>query len=396
MVLNYLIALFVLKTAIGVSMFSSFSLLITNFLKMSESGLTFLFGQSVLEIHNFAVAVLPAIGIILPFLIITSVFFCSFISVVYYFGGMQYLVAKMAWLMVRLMDTSGAESVVAAASPFVGQGESALLVKPFVEYMTNSELHSTMTSGFATIAGSVLLAYQQYLNDTSAILTACIMSVPTSLAVSKMRLPEKEQSMTKGNVTIPENEEQEANFLHAAGNGAATGVNLILLIGGALLSIVSLFAVADYLFGWAFFMIDVYDTFNGPVAGVNVRVSIKLALSFLFFPVAWLIGIKVEECRKAAEFMGLKMVVNEFVAYEGLNSYAIKADKTGYFDPRTVKLLAFALCGFANVASIGIQIGCLTAMAPSRGRDLAKLAFSAMLTGTVSTWLCAAVAGSII
>lgn len=259
---------------------------------------------------------------------------------------MQYIIAKMAWLMVRLMDTSGAESVVAAASPFVGQGESALLVKPFVEYMTKSELHSVMTSGFSTIAGSVLLAYVNLGFDPSIILTACVMSIPTSLAVSKvssfdvsknqsftlthplfpysqLRLPESEESLTKGQVKIPENHDQEeANFLHAAGNGAATGVQLILLIGGSLLSLVSLFAFADFIFGWIFQMVDVYDTFNGPLAnGDEVWVSIKLALSFVFFPVAWLIGIPVNDCRKAAEFMSLKMVVNEFMAYSNLHDY---------------------------------------------------------------------------
>lgn len=140
---------------------------------------------------------------------------------------MQYIISKIAWVMVRLMSTSGAESVVAAASPFVGQGESALLVKPFIKYMTSSELHSTMCSGFSTIAGSVLLAYQSFLGDTSSILTACVMSVPASLAVSKIRVPETEESLTKGTVSIPESEEVEANFLHAATNGASVGVHLV-------------------------------------------------------------------------------------------------------------------------------------------------------------------------
>ncbi|KAJ3227233.1 hypothetical protein HK099_002926 [Clydaea vesicula] len=392
MVLNYIIALFVIKTQAGVVVFSNFSTLIKNFLNFSEYGLEFLFGKGLAHTY-FVINVFPAI-----------VFFCSFISVVYYFGGMQYIVQKMAWLMVRLMDTSGAESVVAVASPFVGQGESALLVKPFVEFMTMSELHSTMTSGFSTIAGSVLLAYQAYIGDLTPILTACVMSVPTSLLVSKMRLPEKENSLTRGEVKIPETEEKEANFLHAAGNGAAVGVNLILLIGGSLLSIMALYACADFIVGFLFQMVDGYDTFNPSPDGKPVWVTIQLILSFPFYVVAWLVGIPKDDCRKAGEFMSMKMVVNEFAAYAGLNAYAIGGvgfdgvykGPTGKFEVRTIKLLAFALCGFANLSSIGIQIGCLGAMAPTRSRDLAKLAFSAMLTGTISTWLCAAVAGTLL
>lgn len=144
-------------------------------------------------------------------------------------------------------------------------------------------------------------------------------------------------------------------------------------------------------------MLDIYDTFTGPdlKTGEPTWVSIKLALSFVFFPAAWLIGIPLEDCRKAGEFMSLKMVVNEFVAYMGLADYAINPGHLGNFHPRTVKLLAFALCGFANVSSIGVQIGCLSAMAPTRSSDLAKLAVSAMICGTVSTWLCAAVAGTL-
>ncbi len=303
---QFLIAVFVLKTAVGIKIFQYLSKLITEFLETSAVGLEFLIGPYAHT--SFAANVLPAI-----------IFFCAFISVVYYFGGMQYIVTKMAWFMMRLMDTSGSESVVAAASPFVGQGESALLVKPFVEYMTKSELHSTMTSGFATIAGSVLLAYIGFLDDASALLTACVMSIPGSLLLSKMRYPETEESITKGEVKVPPTEEKEANFLHAAGNGSATGIHLVLLICAALLSIVTLFTVCDELVGWFFSMVNIYDTVNGPNPdGSSLPISIQFCLSYVFYPFAWLIGMPARDARKAGEIMAVKMVVNEFLAYSQL------------------------------------------------------------------------------
>ncbi|KAJ1556361.1 hypothetical protein HK405_014320 [Cladochytrium tenue] len=390
LLIQIIIALFVLRTQIGVSIFRFLSLLVTNFLEKSRFGVEFLFGSYETNPlgNQFVFSVLPAI-----------VFFCSVISMLYYVGAMQYILGKFAWLMVRVMDTSGGESVVAASSPFVGQGESALVVRPYVEHMTMSELHSIMTSGFATISGSVLLAYIQYTGNspeaTSAILTSCLMSVPCSLLVSKIRMPEKEKSLTKGNVTIPEGENEDANLLHAAGNGSATGMQLIIVIGGALLAIVSLYNLADYCVGWFFDMIDVHNWLD------DSWISIAFILSYIFYPIAVLLGITPMEARKSAEFMATKMVANEFVAYSDLYSYAYSTvanddgsfSPNGFLNPRTVRILAFALCGFANFASIGIQISILGAMAPSRRKDLAKLAFSAMLTGTFSTWITAAVAG---
>ncbi|KAJ3412103.1 hypothetical protein HDV05_001197, partial [Chytridiales sp. JEL 0842] len=395
--LQLLIGLFVLKTQLGLNTFQFISKLIVMFLEESQAGFKFLLGGLVPVFSNkdaegnltglvgsFALSVLPAI-----------LFFCSFIAIVYYIGGMQYIITKFAWVMVRLMDTSGAESVVAAASPFVGQGESALLVKPFVAHMTMSELHATMTSGFATIAGSILLALINFTGNspasTSALLTSCVMSIPCSLLVSKMRYPEKEQSLTKGEVKVPESEEDDANVLHAAGNGAAIGVQLVLLIAGSLLAIVSLYSAADNFVKWFFDAIDIRNIIDGQVKGEYQKVTIDFCLSWILIIPALAIGIspgdKWIEVRKAGAFMAQKLVANEFVAYDALNQYAFTKDKnpdgssvlSGNLSPRTVRLLTFALCGFANFASIGIQIGCLGAMAPNRKADLAKIALSAML-----------------
>ncbi|KAJ3281852.1 hypothetical protein HDU79_010444 [Rhizoclosmatium sp. JEL0117] len=392
--LQFLLALFILKTQIGVNIFYFISKLITTFLEESVAGLEFVLGPKASNPfqYTFAVAVLPAI-----------LFFVAFISIIYYIGGMQYIVAKFAWIMVRLMNTSGAESVVAAASPFVGQGESALLVKPFIEFMTRSELHSAMVSGFSTIAGSVLIAYINYTGNnpasTSTLLASCLMSVPCSLMVSKIVYPETEESLTKGTVTVPESEEKDANLLDAASKGAAIGVQLCLLITGSLLAIISLYACANDLTAWAFDIVGIKNWIDG-----SQPVSIQLLLSYVFWPIAFCLGIPVGDARKSAEFMATKIVVNEFAAYANFHDYAFQVNATadgsyplnGAFPLRTVRLMSFALCGFANIGSIGIQTSILGHIAPSRKRDLAELALSAMLTGAFSTWISAAVAGAIL
>jgi concentrative nucleoside transporter, CNT family len=328
--IQYLIALFVLKSALGQAIFGYLSKFIGDFLDFAKSGLAFIIGKDYPA--NFATGVLPAI-----------VFFCSFIAIVYYYGGMQYLVAKLAWMFVRIMDTSGAESAVACASPFVGQGESALLVGPFVPYMTKSELHSTMVSGFATIAGSVLSFYLTLVKDPKTILCCCIMSIPAGLLLSKIRYPEDEESISKGTVTVPQSEETDVNFLHAATKGSATGMTLIILISGSLLAIVSLYTAADTLVGWLFSMLTITDWIHP-----DTPVTIELLLSYIFAPVAWLIGIQWSEARLAGELMATKMVVNEFVAYDLLAKSTLST--------RSQDLMAFALCGFANFASIGIIV----------------------------------------
>ncbi|KAJ3065331.1 hypothetical protein HDU98_011308 [Podochytrium sp. JEL0797] len=392
--LQFAIALFVLRTQLGVDIFFFLSNFIRTFLHESTAGLEFILGPVANNpfANTFAVTTLPAI-----------IFFCSFISIVYYLGGMQYLVAKFAWLMVRLMDTSGAESVVAAASPFVGQGESALMVKPFIAFMTRSEIHSSMTSGFATISGAVLMAYMQYTGNSpeaiSTLLASCLMSVPCSLMVSKIRYPETEESLTKGSVKVPESEEKDVNFIDAASKGAAIGVQLALLIAGTLLAIISLFQCVNDLTTWSFNALDIPNWIDA-----SQPVTIQLLLSYLFWPLAVCIGINVSEARQSAEFMATKIVVNEFVAYANLHDYAFSPDvqpdgsfpENGALSHRTVRLLTFALCGFANIGSIGIQCSVLGVIAPTRKKDLAELALSAMITGAFSTWISAAVAGAIL
>jgi len=333
-------------------------------LEFSSRGAAFVLGEELIKQHIFAITVLPGV-----------LFFASFISILYYIGAMQWVVRKFAWLMVRLMDTSGAESVVAAASPFVGQGESALLVRPFLSSMTDSELHSTMCSGFATIAGSVLMAFIALGVDAQSLITACVMSTPCSLVVAKLRHPETETSISKGQVAIPESE--ESNVLHAAANGAAQGVHLVGLIAGTLIAIISLLALVNSLLRWV-----------GGYFGY-AELTLVIIVRYLFVPFAFFIGIPTKDIMQASALMAEKMFVNEFAAFMDLATLK----KAGSLTVRGQLLSTFALCGFANFASIGIQIGCIGAMAPERKGDLARLAFSAMLCGTMSTFMTATIAG---
>ncbi|KAI8816491.1 Na+ dependent nucleoside transporter C-terminus-domain-containing protein [Fimicolochytrium jonesii] len=395
LLLQFVFALLVLKWETGATIFRWFATFINNFLHYSHTGLEFLFGT--VTSHIFVVSVFPAI-----------IFFCSFISIIYYWGGMQYLVSTLGAAMMRLMDTSGAESVVAAASPFVGQVENALLVLPFVEYMTKSELHAILTCGFATISGSLLMVYADIVQDPRLILTACIMSIPASLVLTKLRYPEQEESLTKGKCAVPEHGEKSVNFLHAAGNGAATGAQLCILIAANLLAIISLYNAANDLVGWMFDMIDVHrseDIIQIAAAKAAAAdgseyipplhptwVTISFILSYPFFIFAWFLGVNGNEARIAGEVLGRKVVINEFDAFLTLKN--LKA--AGYVNNRTFRLMAFALCSFANIGSIGIQVSALGAISPSRRKDLAELAVSALIVGTMSTWLTASVAGCLL
>ncbi|XXQ33888.1 Concentrative nucleoside transporter C-terminal domain-containing protein [Plasmodiophora brassicae] len=371
--LQYVIAMVVFRTRVGFEAFRTIARVIVSFLSLSHDGTAFLIGSYTPT--NFVLHVFPAV-----------IFFCAFIQVLYYWGYMQAVVEKVAYVTRALMRCSGCEAVVAAASPFVGQGESAMLVRPFVEYATVSEVHSMMTSGFATIAGSVLMAYIAIGIDANILLTSCIMSIPTSLLLSKMRLP-SDTPMTRDSVSIPHSPTDQVNVLHAAAIGAATGVQIVLLIAGSILAIVSLFAAVNAALGTIFTLVDVVESVN---AGGPHPITIQFLLSYVFAPFAWLMGVPAADARLAGEILASKMLVNEFVGYTTL--IAVR-DQVA---PRTFQIMSFALCGFANLASMGMQIGTLTVMAPTRSADFAHLALSAMLTGTVSTWLSAAVVGIIL
>ena len=291
----------------------------------------------------------------------------------YYLGVMQWLIKGFAWFFFKLMNVSGAEAVVAAASPFIGQGESACLVKPYVDYMTESELHLTMTSGFSTIAGSVLSAYIGLGVPAQNLVTASVMSIPASIAISKLRIPEMEEPLTRGRVVVDRGEEttknRPANALHAFSQGALFGLIVAGQILTNVLTVISLVATINGLLTWI-----------GKGFGIH-HLTLQLILRYVFYPITFFLSVPRHEILRVSELLATKLIANEFVAYLDLQAI-MNSDNP--LSPRAYTIASYALCGFANLGSLGIQIGVLGALAPSRARIIARVATSAMICGFIS------------
>jgi concentrative nucleoside transporter, CNT family len=283
------------------------------------------------------------------------------------------------------MRVSGAEAVVAAASPFVGQGESAMLIKPFISHLTDAELHQVMTSGFATIAGSVLAAYIGMGISATALISSCVMSIPASLAISKLRYPETEEPLTVGKIVIPaSDEEKPQNSLHAFGNGSWLGIKIGGMIVAALLCILALLGLTNGLLIWWGHYLNIE----------NPDLTVQLILGYLFYPIAFLLGVQRsgDDILKVSQLIGIKVVANEFIAFLNLTTSADYAN----LSPRSRLIATYAVCGFGNFSSVGIQIGVLSQLAPGRSGRVAKVAFSALCSGVIATLTSASIAGMLV
>lgn len=344
----------------------------TNLLDYVDAGAETVFGEQ-FEHHFIAFKILP-----------TIIFFSSLMSIMYYLGIVQVIVACVAWLMQKTLGTSGAESLSAAANIFVGQTEAPLVVRPYVNLMTQSELMAVMVGGFATIAGGVLAAYAGMGIDAGHLVTASIVSAPAALLIAKVMQPEVETPKTLGRVQI-QVERNACNVIEAAANGASEGLKLALNVGAMLIAFVALVAMVDSLIGWI-------GSFFVPFGGGAW--SLQNIFGFVFYPFAWLMSIPQDECFRAGQILGTKMVLNEFVAYTDL-AKAASSDKS-VFSTRTVTILTYALCGFANFSSIGIQLGGIGGIAPERKSDLAKLGLRAMFGGTLAAFMTACVAATLL
>ncbi|KAJ2744115.1 hypothetical protein GGI20_003222 [Coemansia sp. BCRC 34301] len=366
--LQFCLGCIVVKTKWGNDLFTWLADMASSLLAFSSYGAKFLLGDTIGSLNIFAITVFPAV-----------IFFAAFIQVVQYLGGMQWIIKKIGWGFQQLLGTSGTESMVAAASPFLGLSENVLLVKDYIEHMTNSELHACMTAGFATISGSMLQGYIALGIDAKNIITACVMSIPCSLALSKLRYPETEESLTRGVMVDPPRRTDEANILHALGNGAAIGINLSLLISANLIAIISLVSLIDFLLTWLGQFVTIH------------QLTLELVLGYLLYPYTWLLGVPREDVLSVSQLLGLKFVTNEFVAYQRLtvatNGPALKTLLTS----RGLTIAEFALCGFGNLGSIAIQIGVLGTLAPTRKADFSRLVMSACITGSVATTITAAI-----
>lgn len=368
LLLQFGFAWLTLKTEPGRLTFDALGELFSKVLDFVDAGASFVFGK---EFRNyyFAFRVLP-----------TIIFFSSLMSVLYHLGVMQRIVKLMSWVMQRTMCTSGAESLSAAANIFVGQTEAPLVIRPYVARMTNSELMAIMVGGFATIAGGVMAAYVGMGIDAGHLMTASIISAPAGLLIAKVLQPEVDQPDTLGQVDA-ELPQTNSNVIEAAAEGASEGLKLALNVAAMLIAFLGLIALLDWCLAsiGRFYFAQTW--------------SLSSLLGTLFSPLAWLMGVPRQDCMAVGELLGIRMVANEFIAYEKLAEWTKHPPASGELTERSRVLLTYALCGFANFGSIGIQIGGIGALAPERRSDLARLGLRAMLGGTLACFMTACVAG---
>ena len=370
--LQIFFGVFILITPFGKPIFSWCDKAINKLLSFSQDGSNFLFasftnGQMHPAVINFAFYVLP-----------TVIFFSALMSVLYYLGIMQKLIKAIAWIMQRTMKTSGPETTSISANIFVGQTEAPLVIKPFILKMTNSELMAVMTGGFATVAGGVMAIYVGLLQNIPGIaghlMAASIMSAPAALVIAKIMYPEsKERSESeKLDLTSNLNEPIEGNVLESLGNGATEGLKLAANIAAMLIAFVGLVSLTNY-------MLNIFGT------------SLEAILGYIFMPLAFCMGAPWSEANILGSLLGQKIVLTELIAY--MNLSAMEVGTADGISEKTAIIASYALCGFANFASIGIQLGGIGSIAPERKKDLAKMVTKAMFGGALASWLTATIAG---
>ncbi|KAK3103289.1 hypothetical protein FSP39_018224 [Pinctada imbricata] len=412
--IQFIFALLILRTDPGFQAFDWLGDRVQEFLSYSDSGAIFVFGEEY-ERHFFAFKVLPVI-----------VFFSTVTSILYYLGVMQFIIKHIARFMAMSMGTSPTESLNAAGNIFLGQSEAPLMIRPFLPDMTASELHAVCTGGFATIAGSVLAAYILYGVPANHLLSASVMSAPAALAMAKLFWPETEMSKAKSEDVYNMQKGQERNIIEAASMGASQSIKLVANVAVNVMAFIALLEFVNSTLKWF-----------GERAGLNSEtdpLTFQFICSYVFWPIAFFMGVETVDCRRVAEMIGIKTFINEFVAYtslsvyidnqknltwyEGLRNTTNNATgevftaawykegndihyrdlnitlKGGILEQRSVVISTYALCGFSNIGSIGIMLGALGAMAPSRKSDLSRVVIRAMIAGNVACFMTACIAGS--
>lgn len=361
-------ALLILKVPAGKAFFEWISGGITSLLGFASEGTNFLFGSLTnQEIHGniFVFTALP-----------TIIFFSALMGILYYLGIMQAIVKFIAKGICKLLGTSGAETLSAVGNIFLGQTEAPLLVKPYINKMTKSEITTVMIGGMATVSGGVMAGYIAMGVNAGHLLAASIMAAPAGLAFAKILVPEVEEPETK-NTTDIETEKTASNVVEAAANGASDGLSLALNVGAMLLAFVALMAFLNAVLG------GIGGFFGFP------ELSFQWILGKIFTPLAFVMGVPVTDLGTAGSLIGEKIILNEFVAYSSLSGYI----GSGVLQEKTIMILTYALCGFANISSIAIQIGGIGGMAPDRKTTIAKLGFKSLIGGALATCLTATIAG---
>jgi concentrative nucleoside transporter, CNT family len=377
--LQFTFAVFVLKMETGRIIFQKAGDAVNRLLSYAFAGSSFVFGDlgkqgSHLGFY-FAFQVLP-----------TVIFIAAFFAILYHYGVMQFIVKQAARVMTVVMGASGAESLNVAASIFMGQTEAPLTIRPFLPDMTRSELMTVMTSGMAHVSGGIMAAYIAFGIEPKHLLSAVIMTAPGTILMAKMLVPETENPKTAGRVVMSEEEvdaEKKENLLGAIARGTTDGLHLALNIAAMLISFLALIALANGILG---------GIHNG-LAHIGISwfpSSLEKILGTLFAPIAWVIGVPWHDCMAIGSLLGTRMALNEVVAF------SLLGPQRAALDPRSFTIATFALCGFANLSSIGIQIGGIGALAPNKRGELARLGFRAMLAGTMANLISASIAGMLL
>lgn len=381
----------------GQTIFAKLAAGVTSFLKLTDLGSEFLFGNLIKTEYFAGTETWPGFGYQFAFSVLpTIIFFSAVMSILYYFGIMQAIVKMMAKFMSWTMGTSGAETLSCSANVFIGQTEAPLLIKPFLDEMTLSELHAIMVGGFATIAGGVLAGYIRMGISAGHLIAASVMAAPAALVMAKIMLPETEHSKTAGDIDMPDVGRAD-NVLDAASRGVTDGLKLAVNVGAMLLAFIAIIGIVDGVLGYVDKLIDfkllggMLNEATGEYRGIFPG-SLKTFFGTLFRPIAFLMGVPWSESLKVGNLLGIKIAVNEFVGYAELG----KLMANGELSQRAATIATYALCGFANFSSIGIQIGGIGAIAPKRRSELSRIAVRAMFAGAFVSWMSAAIAGMLI
>lgn len=372
--MQFIIALFVLRTKCGYDIFNFISTLARELLGFAKDGVAFLTTTEVSQLGMFFFTVLPSVA-----------FFVAFIHIWYYYGVVQWFIGKFAYLFFWTLRVSGAEAITAAASPFLGIGESAILIKDLVPYLTKAELHQIMCSGFSTISGAVLVGYIGLGLNPQALVSSCVMSIPASLAVSKLRYPETEVPVSNSKFNIPTHLEDEAtrpkNVLQAFSNGATLGLRIAGTMMIQCMCIIGLVALCNGLLTWFGNYWNIHE------------LTLELMLSYILYPIGFLLGTPRNEILHVTKLIGTKVIQNEFVAYNLL----ITESPYKEMSKRGTLIATYALCGFSNLGSLGITLGVLNTLTNnSRSRDITSSIISALFTGGIATLTSAAIAAMVI
>jgi CNT family concentrative nucleoside transporter len=375
--LQLVFAFIVLRVDTGRRIFAWLGDVVTRFLSYSYAGSQFVFG----DLGKKGGAVTIAFQV-LP----TIIFVAAFFAILYHYGIMQFLIRQMARFMMAFLGTSGAESMNVAASIFLGCTEAPLTIRPFLPRLTRSELMTIMTSGMAHISGAVMGAYILFGIEAKHLLTAVIMTAPGTILISKMLVPETEHPVTAGRVEMTNEElgeDKSENLLGAIAKGTTDGLYLALNVAAMLISFLALIALANGVLGWMHNSLTHFGIAWFPS-------SFEQIFGFLFSPIAWVIGVPWKDCHEIGNLLGTRMILNEFVAF------SLLAGKKAILDPRSYLIATYALCGFANLGNIGIEIGGIGSLAPNKRGELARLGVRAMLAGTMANLMSASIAGMLL